>query len=339
MAIRSGHATRATRLAGAIALAASLTASLGVWACDRASAPPRPEPPARASVASERAAPPPLAERPFRFPAPRRLAAIGDVHGDLAATRAALRLAGAIDAEDRWSGADLVVVQTGDQLDRGDDERAILDLLKRLGAEARRAGGEVHVLNGNHETMNVALDFRYVTAGGFAAFADVRTDARGLGRFPEAHRGRAMAFAPGGPYARELAARETVIVVGETVFAHGGVLPAHVKYGVARFNAEVSAWMRGERAAPALAQVDDGPVWARTFSEDEVDASECALLAEALGALGARRMVVGHTPHTRGITSTCGDRVWRIDVGMARHYGGKPAVLVIEGETVRSVGT
>src|SRR5688572_30209254 len=40
-------------------------------------------------------------------PAPARLVAIGDVHGDLAATRAVLRLAGAIDERDRWIGGEL----------------------------------------------------------------------------------------------------------------------------------------------------------------------------------------------------------------------------------------
>jgi hypothetical protein len=46
--------------------------------------------------------------------------------------RAALRLAGALDEHDHWTGGRLVVVQTGDQLDRGDDEPEILDLLERL---------------------------------------------------------------------------------------------------------------------------------------------------------------------------------------------------------------
>lgn len=54
-------------------------------------------------------------------PAAPRIVAFSDVHGDIEAARAALRLAGAIDDEDRWIGGDLVVVQTGDQLDRGDE--------------------------------------------------------------------------------------------------------------------------------------------------------------------------------------------------------------------------
>src|SRR5690606_26650725 len=78
-----------------------------------------------------------------------RVVAIGDLHGDLSATRAALRLAGAIDERDRWVGGRLVVVQTGDQLDRGDDEPEILALFERLAVEAEAAGGAVHSLLGN----------------------------------------------------------------------------------------------------------------------------------------------------------------------------------------------
>jgi len=54
----------------------------------------------------------------------------------------------------RWIGGELVVVQTGDILDRGDDEQAILDLLFRIEAEAKAAGGALVLLLGNHELMN-----------------------------------------------------------------------------------------------------------------------------------------------------------------------------------------
>lgn len=55
--------------------------------------------------------------------------------------------------------------QVGDQLDRGDEEIQILYALERLQREAQAAGGALHVLNGNHETMNVAQDMRYGTRG------------------------------------------------------------------------------------------------------------------------------------------------------------------------------
>jgi hypothetical protein len=56
-------------------------------------------------------------------------------------------------------------MQVGDILDRGDQEIKLLFLLERLQRQAEAAGGALHVLNGNHETMNVGGNFRYATAG------------------------------------------------------------------------------------------------------------------------------------------------------------------------------
>ena len=89
------------------------------------------------------------------------LIAIGDLHGDIAATRQALRQAGANDESDRWIGKDLSVVQTGDQLDRGDEEREILDLFQQLRASAAEQGGQFIPLNGNHEIMNAQANVLY----------------------------------------------------------------------------------------------------------------------------------------------------------------------------------
>src|SRR5690349_13393639 len=107
------------------------------------------------------------------YPAPKRLVAFGDVHGDLPATKRALKLGGAIDDAGEWVGGDLFVVQTGDQLDRGDDDRAILDYFAELTEKAKAKGGTFLPLNGNHELMNVVLDFRYVTEGAYAPFNDI----------------------------------------------------------------------------------------------------------------------------------------------------------------------
>lgn len=297
-----------------------------------------PGPTTPASAPAAKPAPPaaPVAAVPSRLPAPARLVAIGDVHGDLEATRAALRLAGAIDERDRWIGKQLVVVQTGDQLDRGDGERQILDLLERLQAEAVAAGGALHVLNGNHELMNAAGDLRYVTAGGFLDFAEVpgldAADPRGA-RVPPAMRGRLLAFAPGGPYARKLAARPTLLVVGDSVFAHGGVLPAHARR-LEEINKEVQQWLLGEgEISPDIVQGDDSPVWTRRFCEGPGPA-DCAVADETLGILNVKRMVVGHTVHKEGIVRNCDGKVWCIDVGMAAYYGGHPEVLEIKGDTV-----
>ncbi len=280
-------------------------------------------------------APIPPAAVSFRFPAPNRLVAVGDLHGDWAAARAALHLAGASGDDGHWNGGGLVVVQLGDLIDRGDDDRRVLDWFEQLATEADRAGGHLHQLNGNHELMNVAGDLRYVSEPSLAAFADVPfagPEPPLLEQLPRFARGRLAAFFPGGRYARRLATHPCVIVVGDTVFAHAGVRMRDPST-LARLNTDVSRWMRGESAMPPEAQEQEGPLWTRRFGEASPEA--CAELDQVLGALGARRMVVGHTVQKAGIAPACDGRLFRIDVGLSRHRPGSSVqVLEIEGNKV-----
>tara|TARA_R110000744_G_C19293808_1_gene554942 strand:- start:117 stop:1052 length:936 start_codon:yes stop_codon:yes gene_type:complete len=275
----------------------------------------------------------------LRYPAAERVVAIGDVHGDLDAARAALRLAGAIDEDDHWVGGELVVVQVGDQLDRGDDEQEILELFDRVRDEAAEAGGAFHILNGNHELMNCRLDLRYVTDGGFEDFDDAveidPDDAVVMG-YPEEQRARVAAFRPGGAYALRLAERNTIVIVGDTLFVHGGVHMEHIEYGLDLLNQEIRAWLRGETDRPAVLSEIESPVWCRHFSMDVQEESR-TLLEEGLNALGITRMVVAHSVQKDGIRSHFDDQVWCVDVGMSRHYGGEVAVLEILGDTVRVI--
>src|SRR5690606_13480316 len=166
----------------------------------------------------------------------------------------------------------------------------------------------------------VAGDFRYVTQRGFEAFASA-AQSEGDPVMTKAQ-GRAAAFRPGGPVAKSLASHPVAIVVGDTVFAHGGVLATHVDYGLARLNRETTAWFEGRAPAVRALSVPDAPVWTRLFSEDQVAPAACAQLGEVLRRLGVKRMVVGHTVKPK-IDTACEEQVWRIDVGMSAYYGGK----------------
>ena len=283
-----------------------------------------------------------LERRALRRDGGARIVAVGDLHGDFAAARRALRLAGAIDANDRWIGGELIVVQTGDVLDRGDEERLILELFAQLRAQAAAVGGALITLNGNHELMNVLGDLRYVTVRGLAAFADLADDftlsdelAELIASAPEALRSRLRAFVPGGVYARGFADNSLAAIVGDTVFVHGGILPRFAA-GLEEADWETRCWLAGQRLLPPpLATDPEGPFWSRHYAADPPD---CQSLGEALEILGVERMVVGHTTSLSGVRSTCEGRVWIVDTGMAAAYGGVTEVLEIAGDRVQVLG-
>jgi hypothetical protein len=88
---------------------------------------------------------------------------VGDIHGDINKAMRCLELAGVAKFPNGipiWTGGNTVVVQLGDILDRGDAEIATLMLLRQLGRQAEEQGGAMHILNGNHESLNVCGDFR-----------------------------------------------------------------------------------------------------------------------------------------------------------------------------------
>src|SRR5215213_2284997 len=119
----------------------------------------------------------PAIAQPARAFQPQRIVAVGDLHGDYQAWIEIASRAGLIDRRSRWAGGSAVLVQTGDITDRGPDSLKIIRHLMRLQGQARRAGGRVVVLVGNHEAMNMTGDLRYTHPGEYAAFATANSEA------------------------------------------------------------------------------------------------------------------------------------------------------------------
>lgn len=291
-----------------LVLLACSTPDGGAAAPGPASAPAEP-----ASAPAARPAPP-----PDGYPAPERLVAVGDLHGDPAAALAVLALAGLVDERGAWIGGKAWLVQTGDTTDRGPDSRGVLALLRRLMAEAEAAGGRVLPLLGNHETMNLTGDWRYVSPEDLAGYGGEAA--------------RKAAFAPTGEDGRWLLERDAVARVGDTVFAHGGVDANWAKLGVRGLNASVRAALLGQGPPDVLGP--DGPLWNRAYLLADPVAA-CAELTRALTELGATRMVVGHTTQKTGrIAERCGGQLYGVDTGISAHYGSHLAALEIRGDVV-----
>jgi hypothetical protein len=81
---------------------------------------------------------------------------------------------------------------------------------------------------------------------------------------------------------------------------------------------------------------DNGPLWYRGYGlESEI--TVCKLLDEALKDLKASRMIIGHTVTNGMIIPRCNNKVYCIDVGISRVYGGHSAAIEIIGSTVTAI--
>ncbi len=178
-----------------------------------------------------------------------RVVAFADVHGAYTELLTLLRETGILDAQDRWAAGHTHIVSLGDLLDRGADSRKVMDLLMRLQDEAQAAGGQLHVLLGNHEAMNLLGDLRYVDAGEYAAYGDMEPAAeraqmrqrweaaQGAGsgtafdqKFPPGYFGHRAALSPNGKYGQWLLTLPVAIVLNDSLFMHAG--PSNILRGM-----------------------------------------------------------------------------------------------------------
>jgi len=175
-----------------------------------------------------------------------RVIAFADVHGAYGDLVPLLQKAGIVDRELHWSAGTAHVVSLGDLFDRGGESRKVIELMMRLQGEATTAGGQLHVVLGNHEAMNLLGDLRYVTREEFASYipdepAGERDKQRAhwaeLGlpaadfdtKFPPGYFGHRALLAPNGSFGRWLLALPVAIAINDTLFMHGG--PSQVLSG------------------------------------------------------------------------------------------------------------
>jgi hypothetical protein len=271
-----------------------------------------------------------LAARGAPVQAGSRLVAIGDVHGALGPFVAILQRAAIADANRHWTGAGATFVQTGDYLDRGQDVRAVLDLLMALEREGRAAGGHVEILLGNHEVMNLVGELRDVNPDIYPTFADggsrarreaawkaydalakARADTKSDAAVYRQAREQWMAahpmgwleyrdaLGPSGRYGQWLRKKFAGVVVGGAAFMHAGINPHTAPTGrVDDVNAQVRA---------DIARVDalrDRLVRAKralpSFTLNELLQVAAAEVRAANAAIGAAK-ATGTTPDLGGM--------------------------------------
>ena len=297
-------------------------------------------------------------------PSPARLVAIGDLHGDYAAFLALMSQAGLIDAKGRWSGKQTVFVQMGDAVDRGPRSRDIILHLQRLQKEASRAGGKVIALIGNHEAMNMTGDLRYVPPVEYQNYVTrksqalreqifqankgkVETDyrqanpqltdkdvrARFQEQYPLGYFEHRLAWAPSGEFGHWVLGNPAAVIVGDSLFVHGGISVQYEADTVEQLNDLVhGALSTASTDDDAIVQDEAGPLWYRGFAQETADSARD--VAEVLHAYSVKRIIIAHTPNLTGIRVLDQGRVILIDTGITAVYGGTHSYLSIEGAAI-----
>lgn len=288
------------------------------------------------------------------FPEAPRLVAVGDVHGDYEQFVTLLKQAGVINNKAHWIGGTTTLVQTGDVPDRGPDSRKVMELLMSLTAEAKKAGGRVLPLVGNHEAMNVLGDLRYVHPGEYEAFrssnspklqerawrllsdstlrADTAYRAKWFAEHPLGWVEQRLAFEGNGRYATWIRENNAVVKVGDLLFLHGGVSPKYVDSSIVALNSGVRTALSGSNTPPKgnMAEDEEGPLWYRGLATGD-ETLLAAHVDSVLRKFGVSHIVIGHSTTQGAIMPRFGGKVILIDAGLSAAYGSHQAVLVVEG--------
>jgi hypothetical protein len=297
-----------------------------------------------------------------------RIIAIGDLHGDYEQYINVMQSAGLVDKKGKWSGDKTHLVQTGDITDRGPDSRKIIDHLVKLAKQAKRKGGYIHMLIGNHETMNVVGDLRYVSDGEYKAFTTKGSSrVQGLQwqhqlqwmeanvpdflemdldaykkewqqRVPLGWVEHRQAWALNGEYGKWVKDNQVAIQVNDTIFLHGGISQKYCKFSLRSLTEQVMTAM--ENYDPAITTIMDdplGPVWYRGLAQEEETDVYTQTLDNILQRYGAKRIVVGHSPTGGVVWPRFDQKVVLNDTGIAKHYGSHKGVLELTANGVTAI--
>lgn len=293
----------------------------------------------------------------YTFEGVERIVAVGDLHGDFEAYAEVMETAGVRNRGGKWIGGGTHLVQMGDVVDRGPDSKDILDDLRKLAKRARKAGGQVHILLGNHELMNMVGAVSYVTPEEYAAFRGIRSQRRLDSYFerkveptfedepPERRRElkekwyrkhppgfieHRLEWSKGGRYFKRAIEFPVVIRINDTLFAHAGIPPKYAGVEIATLNGLVRQQIENldEEAFDQLF-AEDALLWYRGFALEQGE-EFAAFVDQLLERYGAEHFVVAHTPTGGVVLPRIGGRVIINDVGISAFYGGHRAFLLFE---------
>lgn len=155
------------------------------------------------------------------YSAPTKIIAISDIEGNFNGLYSFLLSNKVIDKNCNWIFNDGHLVINGDFVDRGKQVTQVLWLLYKLDYQAEEAGGKMHYIIGNHETMMLYGDVSYSDFKYMEAAKQISKH----NNWDEAVR---FVYSEKSELGKWLRTKNVIERIGTTIFVHGGLNIHHV---------------------------------------------------------------------------------------------------------------
>lgn len=220
----------------------------------------------------------------------KKIAVISDVHGQYDLVIELLKNNRIIDENLDWNFDQGHLVILGDVFDRGDKVNELLWLIYKLEQHARKVGGRVHYLLGNHEYMVLHNDLRYI-------HKKYRLTSRLLYlEYPKLYDNTTV-------LGRWLRSKHTIIKINNSIFVHAGVSKEILSdtdfqldtiNEIMRSSIDIS---KEELKATGFYKTYYGSnslIWYRGYFEDNLTDKD---ISDILEELDSEHIVVGHSSY------------------------------------------
>ena len=270
---------------------------------------------------------------PEVFDLPAKLIAIADIEGNFDGLTSFLQNNQIIDQNFDWCFGDGHFLINGDLVDRGPFPMPIMWLMYKLEAQAEAAGGQVHIIMGNHDLMNIQGWSDY-------AHPDHQKVVRMMTGISEPGHAFRFLYSGWNEIGQWLRSKPAVLKIGNLLFVHGGLSHELLPYklSIAKINQIVRKnldqdFYFSSAPDPMLNQVmgKSGPIWYRNLARahDGKPKDSQQQLNQVLDYYQVDKMIIGHTVMPDICTDYNG-RLIKIDVlhGQIKNSGLTRGILV-----------
>ena len=251
-----------------------------------------------------------------------KIVALSDIHGQFDLAIEILKNNKVIDDQMNWSFGKGHFVIVGDIFDRGSKVTETLWFVYNLERQAKKNGGKVHFLLGNHEYMVLHKDLRYLHEKYIKASELLNVSYDNL-------------YGENTVLGRWLRSKATLVKINDNMFVHGGVSPNFLIDGfkIKKINRVMRKSIDRDKAemkaGPFYSKYygKTGPIWYRGFFNDNLDES---VIDSVLTKVRANHFVVGHCSQKK-VLQLYNNKIFAVDSSIKNGKYGE--VLFIDANS------